>query len=690
MTKINPNFVVGVNSVNTRTPSKRSPAKGESQFVPGLDRLQLGMTKVSTEEALKILVERVTSYILDAMREVGIDSSRGPAIDVPLDASPEVVGQRIFDFAVRLFEDFRASQAALDGAEAREHFARVISMALGKGVSETQNLLHELKVFLSRETSNKMEKIASLVVKLLDDFVTEGIEKTQAGDRSLGSSTAGARAPERGQNPGFVPRPPGGGEVARAPHFHAQGQGRPLPGGQEVSSPVTGPEVGRAKVSAPVQAQAPWPEHGQQGGAPSKAAGESIVKGASAAEGRPSGPFGGGPSSPTAQVPKAEAASEGRAAAEGGRLLLGGEQPSAEQVVRMISERVISNMEDLMGEMGVEASPLLYAESPSGLPPEAAVQRVYDFMARVFDSFQQHYTFASDHQGREQFAALIGEAISRGISEARVFLHSLRIVLSEEAASSVVQLRSLFAKMVDEFVAEGLRSPSGKLHTADLYAARLPHASPEQGRGADLVHREHPAMEASVPSARSPSLNQAQFIPPESTVLAMTKKLLSRKMYALSEQEASPQVAAYRPKLPALLGTLFSMAVILSYPWELAHLLFYRWWDITWTAVTFTCFKAALGDGLLILGLYGLGCALFKHREWVLNPGFAGYSFLAFSGMAVAVAIEWHAVVWSRWAYSSLMPLVPVVGVGLYTVLQLMVLPPLVAYVTQLWLERPK
>lgn len=667
MTKINPNFVVGVNSVNTRTPSKRSPAKGESQFIPGLDRLQLGMTKVSTEEALKILVERVTSYILDAMREVGVDSSRGPAINVPLDASPEVVGQRIFDFVVRLFGDFRASQEALDGAEAREHFARVISEALGKGVSETQNLLHELRVFLSRETSNKMEKIASLVIKLLDDFVAEGIEGTQA------------PAPERGQDPGFVPRSPGGGEVARAPHFQAQGQGRPLPGGQEVSSPATGPEIGRAKVSTPVQAQAL-----------SKAAGEGIVKGALAAEGRPSGPLGRGPSSPTAPAPKAEAASEGRAVAESGRLLLGGEQPSAEQVVRMISERVISNMEDLMGEMGVEASPLLYAESPSGLPPEAAVQRVYDFMVRVFDSFQQHYTFASDHQGREQFAALIGEAISRGISEARVFLYSLQIVLSEEAASSVEKLRSLFAKMVDEFIAEGLRGPSGKLHAADVYAAKLPQASPEQGRGADLVHREHPAMEASVPSARPPSLNQAQFIPPESTVLAMTKKLLSRKMYALSEQEASPQVAAYRPKLSALLGTLFSMAVILNYPWELAHLLFYRWWDITWTAVTFTCFKAALGDGLLILGLYGLGCALFKHREWVLNPGFAGYSFLAFSGMAVAVAIEWHAVVWSRWAYSSLMPLVPVVGVGLYTVLQLMVLPPLVAYVTRLWLERPK
>ncbi len=195
-------------------------------------------------------------------------------------------------------------------------------------------------------------------------------------------------------------------------------------------------------------------------------------------------------------------------------------------------------------------------------------------------------------------------------------------------------------------------------------------------------------MEGSPLTERPSSSVQAQLIPPESTVLAMTKKSLSKKMYALSEPETSLIPVAYKPSLLSLLGTLFGTAAILNYPWELSHLLLSGWYDTTWTAVIFASFRAALGDGLLILALYGMGCALFKNKEWILESGLLGYAFLAFSGMAVAVGIEWQTMVWSRWAPNTLMPLVPVVGVGLFPVLQLMVLPPLVAYATRLWLKR--
>ena len=135
------------------------------------------------------------------------------------------------------------------------------------------------------------------------------------------------------------------------------------------------------------------------------------------------------------------------------------------------------------------------------------------------------------------------------------------------------------------------------------------------------------------------------------------------------------------PQLPlvALLGTLYGVAVAVNFIWEVPQMAFYEWWGASWSVGLLVCLQAALGDGLLVLALYGLGCIFFRRRDWILQPGPVGYTLLVVAGMIIAVAVEMHALDQNRWAYNTLMPRIPGLGVGLVPVAQMMVLPTLIA-----------
>ena len=134
-----------------------------------------------------------------------------------------------------------------------------------------------------------------------------------------------------------------------------------------------------------------------------------------------------------------------------------------------------------------------------------------------------------------------------------------------------------------------------------------------------------------------------------------------------------------QPPLVALLGTLYGVAVAVNFIWEVPQMAFYEWWGASWSVGLLVCLQAALGDGLLVLALYGLGCIFFQRRDWILQPGPAGYTLLVVAGMIIAVTVEAQALAWKRWAYNALMPRIPGLGVGLVPVAQMVVLPPLAA-----------
>jgi hypothetical protein len=51
-------------------------------------------------------------------------------------------------------------------------------------------------------------------------------------------------------------------------------------------------------------------------------------------------------------------------------------------------------------------------------------------------------------------------------------------------------------------------------------------------------------------------------------------------------------------------------------------------------------------------------------------------------GAATATILEWHALRTGRWTYNALMPLIPGLGVGVYPVLQMAIVPAVAARVS--------
>jgi hypothetical protein len=64
------------------------------------------------------------------------------------------------------------------------------------------------------------------------------------------------------------------------------------------------------------------------------------------------------------------------------------------------------------------------------------------------------------------------------------------------------------------------------------------------------------------------------------------------------------------------------------------------------------------------------------------------YATAALLGGACAAAYEWRALVTGRWFYAERMPVVPLLGVGLWPLLQLTLLVPLALWGAAWWSRR--
>ncbi len=139
------------------------------------------------------------------------------------------------------------------------------------------------------------------------------------------------------------------------------------------------------------------------------------------------------------------------------------------------------------------------------------------------------------------------------------------------------------------------------------------------------------------------------------------------------------------------LAFLFAVSVGVNYVWEMAQMPLYQEMPFDRLRSWLLCFRASLGDGVIILAIWAIGFAVFRERYW-FAPGpdssktswGARLAVLLAAGGIIAVAIEIHALGTDRWAYSSLMPLVPYVEVGLSPFIQLLILP----YLSMIWARR--
>jgi len=135
----------------------------------------------------------------------------------------------------------------------------------------------------------------------------------------------------------------------------------------------------------------------------------------------------------------------------------------------------------------------------------------------------------------------------------------------------------------------------------------------------------------------------------------------------------------------SLAATIFAVAVLINYPWELAQMPLYE--GAGYDGRTFLyCFLASLGDGLVVLLIFAAGWIAFRRREWFMGRGARGYLLMLAAGLIIAVGIERVAVGTGQWQYSEQMP--RLFGVGLAPIAQMLVLPPLIFRVVAAWRRR--
>ncbi len=134
------------------------------------------------------------------------------------------------------------------------------------------------------------------------------------------------------------------------------------------------------------------------------------------------------------------------------------------------------------------------------------------------------------------------------------------------------------------------------------------------------------------------------------------------------------------PELPVV---YFSFT--LHFVWEFVQVPTYTGMAVLphWEAIKL-CMSATFGDVGFALIAFWLASLVARTRDWILRPmRFPAAIFVAV-GIALTVGFEYYYTNISlRWTYSDLMPLVPPLGTGLSPLLQWIVIPLIVIWLTR-------
>lgn len=145
---------------------------------------------------------------------------------------------------------------------------------------------------------------------------------------------------------------------------------------------------------------------------------------------------------------------------------------------------------------------------------------------------------------------------------------------------------------------------------------------------------------------------------------------------------------AHTGKMLPRLAALFVIAVLLNFPWEVAQMPLYVE-EGSWFEFALHCIIPSLGDGLIVMLIFGVGWAVRGRSDWTDQPGWAAYVLMLMTGFSVAVMVEWVGFYGlNRWSYTASMPLLPGLGIGVVPVLQMLILPPIIFRMTGWWLAR--
>jgi hypothetical protein len=136
-----------------------------------------------------------------------------------------------------------------------------------------------------------------------------------------------------------------------------------------------------------------------------------------------------------------------------------------------------------------------------------------------------------------------------------------------------------------------------------------------------------------------------------------------------------------------VLSVVFAIAVPLNFAWEMAQMSLYGPLGTFW-AMTWRCFVASLGDGLMLLLVTIAGRLSFGTAAWFVRASVSRYVFAAAAGLVLAVIVEWWSLRTGRWAYNPRMVVVPGTRLGVVPLAQMVLVPPVTFWLARAWILR--
>lgn len=139
---------------------------------------------------------------------------------------------------------------------------------------------------------------------------------------------------------------------------------------------------------------------------------------------------------------------------------------------------------------------------------------------------------------------------------------------------------------------------------------------------------------------------------------------------------------------PLRVGALvFVLGFVLNGVWEVLQMSWYSGEHESLLTTFLHCLPAIMFDGLFILTVYALLRRSAERSIPNLTP--PGIFLVGIASAAMAMAFEVFAVSAGWWSYRASMPRMPVLGIGLFPVMQLGLLTPL-TFVLLRWMLKRK
>ena len=144
-------------------------------------------------------------------------------------------------------------------------------------------------------------------------------------------------------------------------------------------------------------------------------------------------------------------------------------------------------------------------------------------------------------------------------------------------------------------------------------------------------------------------------------------------------------MASTSPQRIRLFFTVLALAAFISnWLWEMAQMRAYTEMASTqWAASLIPCTWASVGDVVFTFLIYGIGALATGEANWGTIRRWNVLAVAAVLGAVFASAYEWKSQGSGRWSYTNEMPIVPILGVGFWPFLQLIVTVPAAFWIAQ-------